>query len=303
MVMANASETELKLTLTQHVKAPPHAVFAAWLDPKLLCKWIGPREWVESCEATLLEPRVGGRYHLRTHTRAVAGREPCSGGVSGVYRRIDRHTHLSFTWIRDGEEVETLVTVLFEPADAGTLVTLTHEGFSSEQARDQHLAGWGGSLPQLADLLELRLTLKQQVNASPQRVFDALLDPKLVCQWMGPRIMVKTCDVMLMEPHIGGRYRIKMEKRPDAPTGPGTLFVAGAYQEIDRPNRLVYSWMWEDQNHESRVTFELTARAGGTEVTLIHDGFANVESKQGHERGWTASLQQLAAVLQTSAGD
>ncbi len=297
MAVTPATESALKLTLRQQVNAAPRHVFDAWLDPNLLCKWIGPRAWVESCEALLLEPRVGGRYQLHTRTRPTPGREPCKSGVSGVYRQIDRHSRLAFTWLRDGDEAETLVAVLFEPAGSGTMVTLAHEGFASEPVRDQHLEGWTGSLVQLANLIELRLTLTQQVAASPQQVFDALLDPKIVCQWMGPRSMVQTCEVMALEPHVGGSYRLKMERRPDSPMGPGTLFVAGVYREIDRPNRLAYSWMWEDQKHESQVTYELKPHAGGTEITLIHEGFANVESRDGHNRGWTQSLQQLATLV------
>jgi uncharacterized protein YndB with AHSA1/START domain len=147
----------------------------------------------------------------------------------------------------------------------------------------------------------LKLTLRQQVKASPERVFDALLDPTLVSRWMGPRTMVTLCEVITLEPRLGGRYRIKMVKCPDAPHGPGTLFVTGVYQEIDRPRRLVYSWMWEDQPHESRVTYDLKPHAGGTEVTLTHEGFATAESMQGHNRGWTACLQQLVAVVESAS--
>lgn len=301
MAVTSAIESQLSLSLTQQINAEPRRVFEAWLDPNILCKWIGPRAWVESCETVVLEPQIGGRYQLRTQARAVAGHEPCSGGVSGVYRRIDRYSRLSFTWLREGEVSESLVTITFAPSGKGTLVTLTHQGFTSEEARDQHQAGWAGSLPQLADLLDLRLTLKQYVNAPPQRVFDALVDPTLISRWMGPRSMVQSCEVMTMEPRVGGKYRIKMNRRPDAPGGrPGTLFVTGTYQTVDRPNRLTYSWMWEDQGHESRVTYELKPHAGGTEVTLIHEGFANVETREGHSRGWTASLQQLAQLLESA---
>lgn len=148
---------------------------------------------------------------------------------------------------------------------------------------------------------DLKLTLTQQVNAPPQRVFDALLDPKLICRWMGPRMMVKSCEVVALDPRVGGRYRIRMDRRIEAPDGrPATLFVTGVYQQIDPPNRVAFSWMWEDEGQESRVAFELKPHAGGTEVTLTHDGFASVERKQGHGLGWTASLQQLAEVLQAA---
>jgi uncharacterized protein YndB with AHSA1/START domain len=301
MAVTSATENELKVTVTKQINASPQRVFDAWLDPKLLCKWIGPREWVEWCETALLEPRVGGRYELHTRIKPMPGRDACKGGVSGVYRKIDRHTLLSFTWIRQGEDIETLVTVRFEPSGAGTRLTLTHEGFTSEQAREQHLAGWSGSMSQLIELLELRLTLKQQVNAPPERVFDALLDPKLICQWMGPRMMVESCEVMTLEPHVGGRFRLKMYQRPDAPMGPAALIVTGTYQEIDPPRRLVYSWMWEHEKLESLVAWNLKPNAGGTEVVLVHDGFASAERMQSHERGWTASMQQLAGALETPA--
>lgn len=141
------------------------------------------------------------------------------------------------------------------------------------------------------------LVLKQQVNAPPHRVFDALIDPKLVCQWMGPKMMVASCNVLAMDARVGGQYRIKMDLRPDAPHAPGPLIVTGTYQTIDRPTRLVYSWVWEHEGHESKVTYELRPHAGGTEVTLIHEGLANAEVRQGHSRGWTACLQQLAQVI------
>ena len=148
-----------------------------------------------------------------------------------------------------------------------------------------------------ANETQLNLTVTQHVNASPQQVFDALLDPKLVCRWLGPRSMVEACEVITLEPRVGGRYRLKMVRRADSPMGPGDLFVAGVYRQIDRPNRLVYSWSWDHQPHESQVTYDLKPHAGGTEVTLTHDGLASIESQQSHGRGWTASLQQLADIL------
>ena len=132
----------------------------------------------------------------------------------------------------------------------------------------------------------LTLRLTQQVNASPERVFDALLDPKSVGAWMGPRTMVEACIPEALDPHVGGVYRLRMRRRADSPRGPGDQVVTGVYREIDRPRRLVFTWQWEDEVHQSLVTFNLRPSGGGTEVTLVHENLPTPESRDGHNRGW-----------------
>ncbi|HET6469968.1 MAG TPA: SRPBCC domain-containing protein, partial [Geminicoccaceae bacterium] len=57
---------------------------------------------------------------------------------------------LVFTWAwRSMPERESLVTVLLRPDGDGTLLTLTHERFFDEDARDRHRSGWSGALDKL----------------------------------------------------------------------------------------------------------------------------------------------------------
>jgi uncharacterized protein YndB with AHSA1/START domain len=57
---------------------------------------------------------------------------------------------LVFTWAwRSTPERESLVTVLIEPDRDGSLLTLIHEQFFDEAARDRHRHGWTGSLDKL----------------------------------------------------------------------------------------------------------------------------------------------------------
>ena len=42
-------------------------------------------------------------------------------------------------------ERESLVTVVLKPDGDGTLLTLTHEQFIDEDARDRHQGGWNGA--------------------------------------------------------------------------------------------------------------------------------------------------------------
>jgi uncharacterized protein YndB with AHSA1/START domain len=92
--------------------------------------------------------RVGGRYHIRL--RSEDGEQH---DVSGVYREIVPNERLVFTWAwRTAPDRVSLVTVTFKPDAGATLLTLTHEQFFNEGARDRHHHGWSGSLDKLERL-------------------------------------------------------------------------------------------------------------------------------------------------------
>jgi uncharacterized protein YndB with AHSA1/START domain len=57
---------------------------------------------------------------------------------------------LVFTWAwRTMPERESLVTILIKPDATGSLLTLIHEQFFDEPARDRHQQGWTGCLDKL----------------------------------------------------------------------------------------------------------------------------------------------------------
>ncbi len=94
--------------------------------------------------------RVGGRY--RIVMRSPDGEQH---DVSGVYREVVPNEKLVFTWAwRSTPERESLVTVVLRSAGGGTELTLTHEQFFDEEARDKHRHGWDGCLARLANALE-----------------------------------------------------------------------------------------------------------------------------------------------------
>ncbi len=124
------------LTLKRWLSAPPAKVYAAWTDPQKLTRWWAPEG------ATILraeaDARIGGRF--RIVMRAPDGEEH---DVSGAYREVVPNEKLVFTWAwRSTPERESLVTVLIRPDGEGTSLTLTHERFFDEPARDRHREGW-----------------------------------------------------------------------------------------------------------------------------------------------------------------
>jgi uncharacterized protein YndB with AHSA1/START domain len=129
------------LTLKRTLKAPAAKVFAAWTQPEFLKRWFGPTDdyVVQVAETDL---RVGGRYRLMG--RGPSGEDH---SVGGVYREIVPDRKLVFTWAwESAPERESLVTVDIKPEGAGCVLTLTHERFFDEAARDRHRAGWSGTL-------------------------------------------------------------------------------------------------------------------------------------------------------------
>jgi len=109
-------------------------------------KWFGP----DSGPVTRAETdvRVGGRYTIVFRTED--GEEH---NVSGIYREVEPNVKLQFTWRWiTMPERESLVTILIKPDGDGSILTLIHEQFFDEEARDRHAMGWSGCLDKLARL-------------------------------------------------------------------------------------------------------------------------------------------------------
>ncbi len=125
------------------------------------------------------------------------------------------------------------------------------------------------------------LVVSQHVAAPPDTVFDFLIEPEKVGRWLGMAI-----DIV---PQIGGTFRMDAN---------GTDVASGLYQEVVRPERVVFTFGWEGSPHvpagSTTVTISLEPLADGTTtVHLRHDGLAKGPSDD-HRHGWTYYLGRLA---------
>jgi uncharacterized protein YndB with AHSA1/START domain len=144
--MSTQTATKPALTLKRRYNAAPAKVYAAWTDPEKIARWFGPEQVVSVHSET--DVRVGGRYRIVMNTATD------SHDVSGVYREVMQNEKLVFTWAwKTTPERESLVTVSIKPDGNGTLLTLTHEHFFDEDARDRHQHGWSGALDKLTKML------------------------------------------------------------------------------------------------------------------------------------------------------
>jgi uncharacterized protein YndB with AHSA1/START domain len=141
--MSTQSTVKPSLILKRRLNAPPAKVFSAWTDPQKVMRWMGP-EGVVGLNAEA-DPRVGGRFRW-----VMQSPDGETHDVSGIYREVVTDRKLVFTWAwKSTPERESLVTIELKPDGDGTLLTLTHEQFFDEAARDRHRHGWTGSLDKL----------------------------------------------------------------------------------------------------------------------------------------------------------
>ena len=140
--------------------------------------------------------------------------------------------------------------------------------------------------------VDTSLTLNRTLNADIEKVFDAWVTPESLTKWFAPSDMFKT-EVHALDFRKGGRYRISMTE-PDGKVHT----VVGTYQTVDRPNKLSFTWEWENAEklNRSTVTIFFKRDGGQTKLTLIHEGLASEESSQHHRQGWSGCLGRLAAV-------
>ena len=93
-----------------------------------------------------------------------------------------------------------------------------------------------------------------------------------------------------MDVRTGGRYDVSFK------TLDGEQHqVGGVYREVVPDRRLMFSWAWHSTpERESLVTVTLSADGeDGTLLTLHHEQFFDQKARDGHEHGWTGTMDKL----------
>lgn len=149
------------------------------------------------------------------------------------------------------------------------------------------------SAPQLSTAT-LRLT---RVFAAPrEKVFRAWTEAGELTKWFHPSAEYTT-RVRDLDLRAGGIYRIEMLHQ-----GGKISTVAGTYKEIKAPEKLVFSWRWEEKPdvEETLVTVEFRSLGKSTEVVLTHERFTSENDRAMHAQGWEGCLTVLSKVYGAS---
>lgn len=142
-------------------------------------------------------------------------------------------------------------------------------------------------------LKEQELVVSRVFKAPRDLVWKAWTDPDHAKHWWGPPM----CPAieMHMDLRVGGRWRHCLESTEDG----SPLWQHGVFKEIVPPERLVFTFTW-DNNHyvefpnvETVVTLTFEERDGGTLVTLRQVGFHSIGDRDGHGVGWTGTFDRF----------
>lgn len=146
----------------------------------------------------------------------------------------------------------------------------------------------------IADVANGIVLASVEIAAAPERVFRALTSDDIT-RWWGSdetyRTLKWTGDV-----RVGGAWVAEGVGRD------GPFSVSGEFVEVDPPSTIVQTWRapW-DGNQTTTLTYRLEAIAGGTRLTLRHEGFGDrAEACRGHGDGWELVLAWLRAYLASS---
>lgn len=145
-------------------------------------------------------------------------------------------------------------------------------------------------------MTDLDLTITRVFDAPRDLVFEVWTNPDHLVKWWGPTgFTASTFTVRLVD---GGQWRMCMSD------GGAEIWARGVYHEIKRPERLVFSFAWEEPKgtpgHDTLVTITFSDRDGKTEMTFHQAIFETVEDRDGHVEGWSACFDDLIAYLKES---
>ena len=138
---------------------------------------------------------------------------------------------------------------------------------------------------------ELTLSVSRVINASREKTFDAWLDAKTLASFILPKPGMPNPEVTA-NPEVGGEFEIIMD------VGERKIPHYGAYLQIDRPNKLQFTWNSPFSAEDSVVTIDFRGLgADQMEVTLVHRKFPSEENRDDHNIGWGNILEALETNL------
>ena len=130
--------------------------------------------------------------------------------------------------------------------------------------------------------------IERTFNAPIERVFDAWTSEEVMRRWWRAEHGWET-TVAEVDLRVGGAVRVVMrDPEKDEEYGGG-----GRYTEVDRPNRLSFTWLWDENKIRTLIEIDFTENDGSTTVSFTHSDLWDEEAVRSHEGGWNNVFDSL----------
>lgn len=146
-------------------------------------------------------------------------------------------------------------------------------------------------------------TASRIIKASPQKIYDAHLDPESIASWRPPDGM--TCEIYSFHPFEGGTYRMSFGYKDQQIQGKSNAHedvFTGKFLKLAPNEKIVEAVDFESEDPTFKGTMKMTtslkAVSGGTEVTITAEDVPPGIKPEDHQEGIRSTLKNLAEFVE-----
>jgi uncharacterized protein YndB with AHSA1/START domain len=137
--------------------------------------------------------------------------------------------------------------------------------------------------------------IQRTFQAPAEAVFEAWTSEEVMRRWWQAEVGWETSEAEV-DLRVGGAVRVVMrDPAKDAEYGGG-----GRYTEVDPPNRLAFTWIWDWETRRTLIELEFEERDGVTTVNFVHSGLWDEAAVRDHEGGWGRVFDSLGRELEST---
>jgi uncharacterized protein YndB with AHSA1/START domain len=148
----------------------------------------------------------------------------------------------------------------------------------------------------MSSKIEARVT--HRFKAPAERVYDAWLNPDQVRMWLGAALKSHGLSGEIrrieIDPKVGGKFFFSDMR------GGQEARHWGTYLELDRPRKIVFTWIVDEseETNPSTVTLTIQSEGTGSVATIVHEMDAKwIEYVSRTEGGWARMLGEVDRLL------
>jgi uncharacterized protein YndB with AHSA1/START domain len=141
------------------------------------------------------------------------------------------------------------------------------------------------------------LRIRRTFQAPADAVFEAWTSEEVLRRWWRAEHHWETTEAEV-DLRVGGTVRVVM-RDPDKDVEYGG---GGTYTEIEPPNRLAFTWIWDGEKTRTLIELDFEERDGVTTVSFVHSGLWDEEVMRSHEDGWGKLFDTLERALEAASG-